>query len=105
LLGLIKKNPRMANEATNAPKKDGGIVKSFPEWSLSNMIDVAHELTWIQLDVKKFSHALRDFRNIVHPNQQMICGIYPDIDTCKISWTVVQAACNQIIKWVERDVA
>ncbi len=100
LMGTMQKKPKIANSALNAPKKDGK-VKHFADWTLNDMIDVAHEIGWIQLDVKKFSHALRDFRNIIHPYQQLAYRTYPDIDTCKISWLVVQAACNDIANWLK----
>lgn len=102
LMGTMQKKPQIANSASNAPKKDGK-VKLFADWTLNDMIDVAHEIGWIQLDVKKFSHALRDFRNIIHPYQQLAYRTYPDIDTCKISWLVVQAACNDIADWLKRN--
>jgi hypothetical protein len=100
LMGTIQKKPQIANSASNAPKKDNK-VKHFADWTLGEMIDVAHEIGWIQLDVKKFSHALRDFRNIIHPYQQLAYRVSPDIDTCKISWLVVQAACNDIAEWLK----
>lgn len=81
LMGTMQRRPQIANTASNAPKKDGG-VKHFADWTLSDMIDVGHEVGWIQLDVKKFSHALRDFRNIIHPYQQLAVRTNPDIDTC-----------------------
>jgi hypothetical protein len=102
LLGTMQRYPKISNTATNAPVRDGK-VKHFADWSLSEMIDVAHEIGWIQLDVKKFSHALRDFRNIIHPYQQLALKTYPDIDTCNISWLVVQAACNDIAEWMKRN--
>lgn len=100
LLGTMQRKPQLANTALNSPKKDGK-VKHFAEWSLNDMIEVAHEIGWIQLDVKKFSHALREFRNIIHPYQQLALNTYPDIDTCNISWLVVQAACNDIADWIK----
>jgi hypothetical protein len=102
LMGTMQKKPQIANTASNSPKKDGK-VKHFAEWTLNDMIEVAHEVGWIQLDVKKFSHALRDFRNIIHPYQQLAYKTYPDIDTCKISWLVVQAACNDIAEWLREN--
>ena len=62
------------------------------------MIEVAHELRWVGLDIRKFSHALREFRNLVHPHEQLGTGDRPDADTCKISWLVVQAASNDLAK-------
>jgi hypothetical protein len=102
LLGVMLRFPRETNNAHNAPKNKEGKVKKFPEWTLREMIDVAHSIGWIELDVKKFSHALRDFRNIIHPYQQLAYKTFPDIDTCKISWLVVQAACNDIAKWMQK---
>ena len=102
LMGTMQRKPQIANRASNAPKKDG-VVKHFADWTLSDMIDVGHEVGWIQLDVKKFSHALRDFRNIIHPYQQLAVRTNPDIDTCKISWLVVQAACNDIANWINKN--
>ena len=102
LMGTMQRRPQIANSAKNAPKKDGN-VKHFADWTLSNMIDVGHEVGWIQLDVKKFSHALRDFRNIIHPYQQLAVRTNPDIDTCKISWLVVQATCNDIANWIKKN--
>ncbi|HVW14465.1 MAG TPA: hypothetical protein VHB54_11595 [Mucilaginibacter sp.] len=102
LLGTMQNRPQLANTAKSAPKKDGK-VKNFAEWSLSELIDVAHDNGWIHLDVKKFSHALRDFRNLIHPYQQLVLQTFPDKDTCNISWLVVQAACNDIADWLKKN--
>ncbi|KQO21246.1 hypothetical protein ASF10_14095 [Flavobacterium sp. Leaf82] len=102
LLGIMQKKPQLVNQAKSAPRKDEK-VKNFSEWSLNDMIDVAHEVGWIQLDVKKFSHALKDFRNIIHPYQQLVLKTNPDIDTCNISWLVVQATFNDIADWLNKN--
>jgi hypothetical protein len=52
---------------------------------------VAYELKYIQLDIKKFSHDLRDFRNYIHPRVQAIQNFNPDKHTAEISWKVLQA--------------
>jgi len=96
---IITDNLRRANTCKAAPLDPRtGKVKYFAEWSLSDMINVAHEANWIDLDVKKFSHALREFRNLIHPYQQMIVKTFPDKDTCEISWLVVQAATNDLAR-------
>lgn len=99
LLSVLQKFPKEANTCKAAPIDSRvGKVKYFAEWSLSDMIDVAHEANWIDLDVKKFSHALREFRNLIHPYQQMAVKTFPDKDTCEISWLVVQAATNDLAR-------
>ena len=52
----------------------------------------------IDLDVKKFSHILREFRNLIHPYQQVLLDTFPDEDTTNISWQVVNATCKDIEK-------
>lgn len=99
LLGIMLQYPELANDARNAPIYKNKKIKKFPDWSLSEMIDVAYTIGWIELDVKKFSHVLREFRNIIHPHEQLKNNNYPNIDTCNISWLVVQAACNDIAGW------
>lgn len=93
LLGTALANPRQFNQASASPKDSKtGSVKAFPEWSLAQMIDVACELGFLKLDIKKFSHALRDFRNYIHPYQQMSSQFAPDKHTAEICMQVLRAA-------------
>ena len=99
LLAVIRKFPEEANKCKSAPFDSvSNKIKYFANWSLSEMINVAYDAGWLDLDVKKFSHALREFRNLIHPYQQMIVKTFPDKDTCEISWLVVQAAANDLAK-------
>jgi hypothetical protein len=90
--------PKEANMGSAAPKDNSGKVKHFAEWSLSDMINVAHECGWIDLHVQRFSHSLRAFRNIIHAYEQMALRMFPDEDTGGISWLVVQAAANDLAR-------
>ena len=67
-------------------------MKRFPDWKLAELIDVACELGYLRLDVKKFSHTLRDFRNYIHPYEQMSSGFSPDKHTAEICLQVLRAA-------------
>jgi hypothetical protein len=98
LLGFASKNSKAFNQSKCSPKNQEGKVKSFQDWNLSNLIDVARSLGLIGEDVKKFSHALRDFRNYIHPYQQMGSGFFPDEHTSKICWQVLQATISQLSK-------
>ena len=91
LLGVACANPRDFNQAPNSPKDAVGKVRPFPEWTLAQLIDVACELGHLKLDVKKFSHALRDFRNFIHPFQQMTSRFNPDRHTADICLQVLKA--------------
>ena len=97
LLGVASKNPAAYNQAKFAPKdKATGRTKSFNEWTLNHFIDTSCEIGYLREDVKKFSHALRDFRNYIHPYQQMSIGFHPDENTAKICFQVLKAAIFQI---------
>lgn len=92
LLGAALQRPGDFNRAGPSPKDKNGKVKPFHEWSLAQFIDVACDLKILQLDVKKFSHVLRDFRNYIHPYEQMASGFTPDMHTAEICFQVLKAA-------------
>ena len=96
LLGAAQKEPASFNRASASPKASDGSVKRFHEWSLAQLIDVSCEVGLLKPDVKKFSHGLRDFRNYIHPYEQMISGFTPDEHTAKLCFQVLKAALASI---------
>lgn len=92
LLGAAQKEPSRFNRASASPKNRDGTVRHFHEWYLSQFIDVACEIGLLKPDVKKFSHGLRDFRNYIHPYEQMVSGFTPDEHTAKVCFQVLKAA-------------
>ena len=98
LLGVANNNIRIFSNAMNAPKDRSQKVLPLTKWSFANLIDVANNLQFIGNDVKQFSHALRDFRNYIHPFHQLSCNFNPDQNTVKICWQVLQAAIDDIVK-------
>jgi hypothetical protein len=102
LLGLAVKHPKQFNSSKSSPKDSSGKVKSFHDWSLSAFIDVAQDLGLIQYDTHKFSHSLRDFRNYIHPFEQMSSGFSPREHTAKICLQVLKAAIHEISENVSK---
>jgi len=96
LLGLAGKHPKQFNTSKASPKDSSGKVLKFHEWSLSTFIDVARDIGLIQYDTQKFSHSLRDFRNYIHPFEQMASGFNPREHTAKICLQVLKAAIHEI---------
>jgi hypothetical protein len=96
LLAVATQNPKKFNQAITSPKDEQGKVKPFQSWALSNFIDVSYEIEFLGLDVKKFSHALRDFRNYIHPYQQAVSNFNPDKHTAEICMQVLKAAIADI---------
>jgi hypothetical protein len=98
LLGVARNNVQQFNQSSASPKDKDGKVKRLHEWTLANYIDVASELGLVGLDVKKFGHALRDFRNYIHPYEQMVSRFYPDRHTAEICFQVLRAAISALSK-------
>ena len=92
LLGKAKKHPDLFNRSPRSPKKDNGKVKQFHDWTLAQFIDVARDVGILKPDVQKFSHGLRDFRNYIHPYQEMVSDFTPDEHTAKVCFQVLNAA-------------
>ena len=65
LLNTAINNPRAFNQSLSAPKDKEGKILKLNDWKLSQLIDVACEIGLLDLDIKKFSHSLRDFRNYI----------------------------------------
>lgn len=96
LLGLAIKYPKQFNSSKASPKNGSGKVRQFQDWTLSAFIDVARDIDLIQYDTQKFSHSLRDFRNYIHPFQQMSSGFTPREHTAKICLQVLRAAICEV---------
>jgi hypothetical protein len=92
LHGVASQKPKVFNQAANSPKDKEGKVKPFHEWTLSQFIDVAHGVGSLKRDVKIFCHTLRDFRNYIHPHQQLASKFSPDKHTAEICMQVLKAA-------------
>lgn len=98
LFGVATNNPQKFNSAKTSPKDKHGKVLQFHDWTLSDFINVAKEIGFLNEDVKKFSHSLRDFRNYIHPYQQASQQFNPDEHTAKLCWQVLKVAIFQITK-------
>lgn len=98
LLAVAMKEPVVFSSAKCAPRdKKGNLVKIY-DWKLGQLIDVCHELGYLKLDVQKFSHVLRGFRNYIHPYAQMSQDFKPDEHTVEICWQVFKAAYFELKK-------
>ncbi len=91
LLGAAQQNPKIFNQAKATPTKNGS-PKLLREWSLAQLINVACEVGILKLDIKKLCHGLRDFRNYIHPYEQLALGFTPDEHTAKVCFQVLKAA-------------
>lgn len=91
LFAVAERKPEDYNQAKAAPIKNGN-VRPFSEWTLQNLIDVSRELGLVGEDVAKHAHAVRDFRNYIHPRQQIRENFTPRMVTAEIADKVLRAA-------------
>ncbi len=94
-LNIASLNPKVFNTCILSPKKDGK-VKNFDQWTLNNFIEVSHSINLIEKDTYRFSKELRDFRNYIHPFQQMTEKFSPREQTAKICLQVLKSAISDI---------
>jgi len=86
-----------ANRSAKAPKDKSGAVKQVQDWNLNALIEVSVDLKWLKADRGKFSHALRESRNIVHPWQHAATQADFDEATCKTCWHVLNASVEDLL--------
>jgi len=98
LLARVSRNPMEANRCSASPKdRNTGKVLAHHDWKLNDLIEVAVECRWLKSDRGKFSHALRQSRNVVHPYQQAMTKTAFDENTCKVCWQVLNASVEDLL--------
>lgn len=93
----IKHSNKFCN-SNSAPKDKNWNILQIQTRKLWNLIDVSYEIWLISLNSKKFSHSLRDFRNFIHPMEQVKYNFNPDIHTAKICLQVLKSVIDDINK-------
>lgn len=74
-----------------APRRDGS-VKPVDQWSLSELIAVSRALGVLSEDVARHADQVRNFRNYIHPRQQLRENFEPRMETARIAQQVLRAA-------------
>lgn len=97
LLARAQRSASVAYRSSRAPRDKNGNAIAVPSWTLNALIDVATDVGWIKTDRGKFSHALRESRNAVHPWQAVATRADFDAATCKTSWNVLDASAEDLL--------
>lgn len=96
LLARVSLSPTESYRSSAVPKDRSEKPKSYTDWNLNELINVAVDLGWIKSDRAKFSHALRESRNIVHPWAEITTKTYFDEYTCSTSWEALKASVHDL---------
>lgn len=70
--------------------------KPLDRLGLLDLIKLAREEDWIELDAELGSELVRQYRNQVHANRRLAMGHPPDADTLGMCWPVVYAILNDL---------
>lgn len=89
---LMERYPELA--ATGFQGRKGKIPASHA--GLGLLIDTAHDKGLIQFDAKSFMDPVRNFRDFIHPRQQLEKDFLPDQDTVALCWGPVHAVLNDL---------
>ena len=95
LQAIAESHPKAFNTATSCPKEDGKPLV-FRKWSLASLINVATEIGFLNEGSKKFNQTLRDFRNFVHPLEQVTKNFNPDMATARLCFQTMKETILQI---------
>ena len=91
LINLLLANSPQAQTSSKAPNQ-----KDITRWNLSSLIDVSVDLILVSSGVEKFSHALREYRNLVHPGREIRDKLSLDAEEAKVSLEVFNIVCRDL---------
>ncbi len=95
-LGIGVHDPERVNRAFVAQYNQP--APKLYDWKLYQWIAVLERLGDLSPNVSKFGHALREFRNHIHPSAQLATKFCPDAHTARISFQVVVAAIDDLCR-------
>lgn len=84
LMDLLISHDTEAKQAKSAPNKP-----DISRWDLSELINVAVELELVTEGVEKLSHPIREYRNLVHPGNEIRNNLRFDAEEARISLEVL----------------
>lgn len=83
LLDRLQQDESKAKSASQAPKKD------LSYWDLADIIKVCVELKFVTPGVEKLSGAVREYRNLVHPGNEIRNNLVFNAEEAKIAVEVL----------------
>jgi hypothetical protein len=96
LLSELSMGHRPEFLASPAAPTSKGKTKPLDQWKLSELIAVARERGVLSEDVAKHADQVRNFRNYIHPRQQLKEGFAPRIETARIAQQVLKGVLSDL---------
>lgn len=93
LVDRLQSDPGRATASNKAPK-DADISK----WNLNDLVNVAVDLDYVSAGVEKLSHSVRDYRNLVHPGNEIRKKLRFDSEEARIALEVLHIVWRDLSK-------
>jgi hypothetical protein len=87
-----------AMTSTKAPRDKSGNPLPVKDWKLEALLNVAADIGLVEPTLAKYGHALRDARNLVHPEKQIRERSQPDETVTDISGRVVRGVVESLLR-------
>lgn len=82
--------------ASPSAPKEKGKIKNIRQWTLTELITVAKSLGVLSEDVAVHAHQVRNFRNYIHPRQQLREQFEPRMETARIAQQVLRGTLRDL---------
>lgn len=96
LMAAALERPRLVNTQRATPKDTAGKPKPVAAWSLTELIQVAEQVGWLHPSRAQMGRDIRDFRNYIHPREELKRGVPIDLGTVQIGREVVWTCLNDL---------
>ena len=91
LLDLLTKEPDKAKDSKKVPDKT-----DLNKWDLNSLIKVAVEERFIEIDISKFSHTVREYRNLIHPGVEIRKDLKVEPEEAKIAVEILNILIREV---------
>ena len=95
LMDLALAHPDRFTASSSAPSRRGR-TKPINDWTLAELITVGRSINVLGEDVLKYADHVRNFRNYIHPQQQLRENFEPRAVTAQIAHQVLLAAVTDL---------
>lgn len=82
--------------ASRVVPRSKGKTKPVDQWTLDELITVSADIGVLSADVAKHATQVRNFRNYIHPRQQLSEQFEPRIETARIAQQILRAALKDL---------
>lgn len=93
LVDRLQSDPGRATASNKAPK-----VPDISKWDLNDLVNVAVDLGYVSAGAEKLSHSVRDYRNLVHPGNEIRKKLGFDSEEARIALEVLHIVWRDLSK-------